>query len=186
MKSCIDPNCQTCDIITGTCLECKPTYYGFDCSKMCSSFCAPVVGTGDVRCDRETGFCSAGQCQPGYYRQDCNTSCNANCGTDFNVKRPCDILTGKCQYDCVTGWYGDTCDRQCSQQCAEGICNRTGFCLGDLDRACKPGYYGGDCRLSCSEPQTCNDGRCHRFNGICAACDEPAKAPECRDAGTSF
>ena len=178
MKRCLDANCQTCDITTGTCSTCKPTFYGLTCNKTCSSFCAPGTD-GRVRCNRTTGYCSAVKCLDGYYLEDCAKSCNEKCGSDFNNNRPCDILTGRCTYDCVPGWYGDSCDRPCSGNCVDNSCDRTGYCIS----GCKTGFYGGDCRLTCSPPLTCNDGTCHRINGNCSACDGPVPTPACRDIG---
>ena len=177
-QRCPDDNCKTCSVITGTCLECKPGYFGNNCEKMCSSFCAPGKDN-RIRCHRTSGFCNETRCKAGYFLEDCTRSCDGNCGQDFNNDRPCEILTGTCMYDCTSGWYGDTCNRQCSENCVDGLCNRDGFCIS----GCETGFYGGDCRLTCAQPLTCNDGTCHRYNGNCSACDEPAPTPVCRTAG---
>ena len=180
-KPCPEEECKTCDIITGLCLECKPYYYGVFCEKPCSSFCQASTD-GRIRCARNSGVCSENACQDGYYLRNCTKSCNDHCGADFKDDRPCDIVTGTCTHECVPKWYGDSCDKQCSESCVDGLCNRTGYCIS----GCMTGYYGEDCRLVCTESLTCNDGTCHRINGNCSACDEPQQSPRCRTAGINL
>uniref|UniRef100_A0A2C9LJW1 EGF-like domain-containing protein n=1 Tax=Biomphalaria glabrata TaxID=6526 RepID=A0A2C9LJW1_BIOGL len=71
----------------------------------------------------------------------------------------CDGI-GVCISDCVKGFYGDTCNEACPENCE--VCeNLTGICVGE----CDAGFYGELCELRC--PLNCLDNMCNRKFGVC-------------------
>ncbi|XP_033738300.1 neurogenic locus notch homolog protein 1-like isoform X2 [Pecten maximus] len=106
-------------------------------------------------------------CQEGYQfiNGSCGTLCNVGC------KSVCAMETGSC-VDCNDGYVGNTCDVQCSPNCA-GTCNSTqciggckvGYVGDNCDQACSTGKYGADCNMTCAD---CANDDCDNMNGVCA------------------
>ncbi|XP_078328397.1 uncharacterized protein LOC111112501 isoform X3 [Crassostrea virginica] len=154
-------NCQDgyCDIVEGTCLNCKPGYisprcnqecpdgyYGKQCAGKCSLSCV-VPG----RCKKVTGQCLGGcqagwtgstckeECSDGQYGYNCVENCSMTCGDSGK----CNKITGHCVGGCRAGWTGDVCEKECGA-----------------------GLFGKDCVGNCS--MTCGDpGVCDKVTGHC-------------------
>ncbi|KAL4221615.1 Eukaryotic-type carbonic anhydrase [Mactra antiquata] len=159
--------CHTCKgNFTGSkCDDCTNGYYSNDCNLQC-----PSTQCYNHKCNRSTGNCD--QCQTGLYGLLCDKECSDGC-KDGN----CRILDGKCengcrsnytgdkcciQYgfcevcdnttycsQCVAGYFGETCKRQCPSNCLGSCKTNNGHCL-----LCKRGYYETKCELNC--PRNCN------------------------------
>ena len=55
--------------------------------------------------------------------------------------------------ECLTGSYGDECEKSCSGHCAGQYKQACNHVDGSCDRGCQPGYHG----------KTCHQGRCQGF-----------------------
>ena len=162
----------------GTCTACVPGYYGADCSKPC--YCA------SGSCPKDSGSCS-GSCQMGYHGYDCSQPCLDHClacakdtGLCFQcspgyygstclpcpekcASGKCSQHDGSCVGDCVSGHFGDFCNKTCSSNCDQQGCDKqSGRCVN-----CDQGFYGSRCGLECGQ---CSDGFCNRDNGACSPC----------------
>ncbi|XP_050403287.1 receptor-type tyrosine-protein phosphatase kappa isoform X2 [Patella vulgata] len=94
------------------------------------------------------------QCNTGYYSTSSST-CKP-CNTCFN--NTCDPITGACTGDCKTGFYGGSCQQNCSDGCLNNQCSKSdGRCS-----KCIMGRYDEGCNVSCSTE--CNGG-CDRDDG---------------------
>ena len=182
-------NCASCTMDEGTCTACVPGYYGADCSTPC--YCA------SGSCPKGSGSCS-GKCQDGYYGSDCSTSCIDYClscardtgdciecspGYHGSTCLPCpgNCASGKCSHhdgscvgNCVSGHFGDFCNKTCSSNCDQQGCDKqSGRCVN-----CDQGFYGSRCGLECGQ---CSDGSCNRDNGTCSPCKARFYGRECVD-----
>lgn len=100
-----------------------------------------------ISCEISSGNCTSGQCEPGYWKSDCFTFCSDTCGQDNNGHVTCDILTGRCDADCLAGYYGDTCNMVCKSKCYDDQCHREdGVCTECLKD--NPSYICPDARKS--------------------------------------
>eukprot|EP01012_Entosiphon_sulcatum_P030297 TRINITY_DN3729_c0_g1_i6.p1 TRINITY_DN3729_c0_g1~~TRINITY_DN3729_c0_g1_i6.p1 ORF type:complete len:6116 (-),score=439.75 TRINITY_DN3729_c0_g1_i6:64-18258(-) len=130
-----------------TCAECRSGYYGSDCKQSCpGGACAPCTSH---------GVCSAG----------INGTGKCSC-----VQRTADgWFSGDACDNCLTGYFGVTCLRECPGgaanpcnshgQCDMGITgagsctcykNATvGYWTGNECSSCLSGYYGRQCDLTC-------------------------------------
>ncbi|XP_048751376.2 multiple epidermal growth factor-like domains protein 10 [Ostrea edulis] len=78
-------------------------------------------------------------CDAGFYGDACQYRCSGNCANNVS----CDAVTGNCPEDCVAGWEGKLCDKECVD-----------------------GNYGVNCRKDCSG--NCANGEpCGRVQGHC-------------------
>ncbi|XP_033757127.1 cell death abnormality protein 1-like [Pecten maximus] len=86
-------------------------------------------------------------------------SLDENC---LNCQGDCFNNTNICNGTCVSGFYGDGCELNCTSNCRYG-CNRTsGSC-----NYCAKNYQGDYCNETC--PQNCYSG-C-RQSGLCFGCE---------------
>ncbi|XP_065922548.1 multiple epidermal growth factor-like domains protein 10 [Magallana gigas] len=193
-KVCPD-NCQErrCDIINGTCLNCKPGWLGEHCDKACPAgqfgpqceskcvgHCKYSVG-----CNHTTGLCDNGcddgwtgsncnkECPLGNHGPDCVYKCSAKCLGDV----ACNRKTGKCDTGCDIGYTGELCEtvltgceigtfaKGCSNQCS-GHCLNNGPCNSTTwhcDSGCAPGYKEPFCNNTDLES-----------NALMKSCNEPS------------
>ena len=66
---------------------------------------------------------------------------------------------------CKFGYYGYICDKQCSENCVDQICEQAD---GKCSNGCNDGFHGVHCHLTC--PQNCEDLRCIQGTGECESC----------------
>ena len=169
-QSCIFDGCETCDREFGLCLTCKVQnttgLFGTACERLCSSHCTPSDGGYHI-CNKETGVCEEGSCLAEWWGLDCTEPCNTNCKENDNGFRSCYYRDGTCSSGCNDYFWGDQCNKACSERCLGNLCDRDSKCLVD----CIPGTYGPSCEFDCV--QTCNDGRCDRDFGNCTECNKP-------------
>ncbi|XP_062608098.1 cell death abnormality protein 1-like [Saccostrea cucullata] len=186
-------NCQErrCDIVNGTCLECRPGYkgkqceeqcdnykYGLECSKSCGNCsngepCYHVNGSCTNGCDAGVqGYRCDEKCPEGRYGKNCQDACSINCG----VPSRCDRVTGECHGGCQAGWkdigcykkcpegtYSFNCQYTCSINCGvPGRCDRvTGECQG----GCQEGWKGTRCDRKCDDDKF--GLQCAQSCGVC-------------------
>ncbi|KAH3875460.1 hypothetical protein DPMN_038726 [Dreissena polymorpha] len=114
------------------------------------------------------GFqCREAACDVGFYGNFCTTPCpgGSNCSGST-----CERYTARCK-GCISGRYGDHCERTCPN-CASGVCDQTsGLCQG----ACVDGYFGDKCDTRCGNRCT----RCAQFTGACLVCNVGAHGISC-------
>ncbi|KAH3713060.1 hypothetical protein DPMN_072825 [Dreissena polymorpha] len=132
-----------CNQNTSTCsYGCKVGYYGDDCKRSCSSWCANKF------CSTPYGICSP--CMNGYTGYNCADQCAYGC-----LNNICGQNDRKCTNGCKIRFYGDSCESQCPPKCQS--CLSAENCT-----ACVSGYYGSKCESQC--PDTCetcsNNGKC--------------------------
>ncbi|KAL5015767.1 hypothetical protein ScPMuIL_005356 [Solemya velum] len=85
--------------------------------------------------------------------------------TDNNCKNnlvDCDI--NKCTTGCESGWYGDLCNRHCSNGCRSKCDRDTGYC-----QQCEAGRYGYFCDDECNPNCQGIPRQCNR-TGSCSGC----------------
>ena len=101
---------KNCDMNDGKCI-CKQGFYGETCENKCDEKC--------TNCDSINGTCY--KCQDHFYPKDKNCfQCPENCDGE--------CPEGKC-LKCKSGFYGEICDKNCSQYCVNKICNKEdGYC----------------------------------------------------------
>nr|XP_022306413.1 multiple epidermal growth factor-like domains protein 10 [Crassostrea virginica] len=168
---CPDPQCNYCDLDTGTCrggcnpgykghkceLECVNGFYGDGCRKQCGR-CIDMT-----QCHHVNGTCLNG-CKPGYKGDNCiqacttgyyGDNCNMNCGNCFNDET-CHFINGSCLSGCRFGYQPPLCAQECY--------NNT---------------YGQGCAETCGH---CSDSKpCHHINGSCVSCAPGFKGTRCVD-----
>eukprot|EP00105_Crassostrea_gigas_P029092 XP_011450924.1 PREDICTED: multiple epidermal growth factor-like domains protein 10 isoform X2 [Crassostrea gigas] len=146
-----------CDAFNGSCI------HGCSDSQAVSSYC--------IECKHGTfalnGVCvnCQGHCKDDAY---CNTStggCDGGCDTHWQ---------GRYCQDCVQGFYGDNCEKQCGECKIGSTCNTTsGLCPnGCKDNwtppfctECESNRYGPNCSNTCGH---CKDGKaCSTVTGAC-------------------
>lgn len=146
-------HCYSCHKESGACLTCQPNYWGPQCQNECEYNCHV--------CSIENGQCI--HCAPGYFGENCARQCG-HCRRGY-----CDQATGTCQFGCNDGFYGDSCEKPCPQNCM--VCNQTdGECL-----MCRELMWGSQCGYSC--PPNC--AFCHVSTGKCLECVEGFHGENC-------
>ncbi|XP_048255242.1 uncharacterized protein LOC124111915 [Haliotis rufescens] len=130
------------------CPACERGWYGGDCNFNCS-FCDSGV------CVRDTGICK--QCRAGYFSHNCNVTCPPNCRKNDDGKMYCDRQSGVCLQNCKDGWWGDWCERKCSDRCQDNSCY---FWDGSCARGCRKGWAGDSCDTLC--PGGCHGDTCEQ------------------------
>ncbi|XP_071116834.1 scavenger receptor class F member 1-like [Haliotis cracherodii] len=130
------------------CPACERGWYGGDCNFNCS-FCDSGV------CVRDTGICK--QCRAGYFSHNCNVTCPPNCRKNDDGKVYCDRESGVCLQNCKGGWWGDWCERKCSDRCQDNSCY---FYDGSCARGCRNGWAGDSCDTRC--PGGCHGDTCEQ------------------------
>ena len=152
---CTEPCNEGCNVTKINCnqddgkCECKTGYFGDLCDGKCDENC--------LNCEKSDGVCT--ECKSGYYidLKD-NTKCN-KCPENCLGECP----EGKCS-KCKNGFFGDICDKNCSKNCLDDICDKdTGKCAN-----CKNGFFGDICDKNCSK--NCLDEICDKDTGKCANC----------------
>lgn len=203
-------NCMVGCKISGDCYKCNEGFYGKTCNLTCPS---PNCRNG---CERFTGNCTDWGCNAGFWGPLCNKTCPENCGftschqVDGTCQTCKDGYSGKtcsekcnyehcslCQFDvstcfnCYHGWWGDHCDKRCTNHCSHPYCSQhTGKC-----GKCNAGYYGpycdGTCKSvceTCSDNSTCDTCKTGFYGfdctqkcpGHCETCARDGKCIECR------
>ena len=143
-----DINQNNCEQNTGECKICYLGKWGKECDKECNPGCE----LNQDNCEHDTGEC---KCKDYYYGKTCENQCDSNC-EDCNKD---DGTCNKCKYNyyidpknetkciqcpdnceggncpngicekCKTSFYGDSCDKSCSKNCLNKICDKdTGEC----------------------------------------------------------
>ncbi|XP_052761963.1 platelet endothelial aggregation receptor 1-like [Mya arenaria] len=162
------PQCKSC--ASNGCKTCYDGYWGKTCDENCAQICAS--------CRKSNGYCIS--CKPGYYfhHSKCTT-----CGIHCLV---CD--TRGCT-SCHDGYWGSSCDGNCSQNCA--LCSKSnGYCLSCDSgyylhhgkcttcgthcavcgqrgcTSCHDGYWGRSCDENCAQ----NCSLCSKSDGYCLSC----------------
>ena len=138
-------NCKSdnCNITDGSC-DCKIGYWGILCDKECDISCNPFTG-----CSKE-GNCT--ECSIDYFFNETSKSCE-------KCPELCDGCSMHGCDNCIKGFYGDFCDKNCPNKCLDTICEKeSGEC-----KYCVKGYYNKNCSESCSG---CEEG-CLMDNGEC-------------------
>ena len=228
-KICPTKLCKKCDQNSGNCLECQEGYKivsNYCCENSCikcneegcleceslekyGPSCIDCPQTCNYiesyrKCDQETGKCNS--CEKGKRGEECTENCNEGCNLEYNN---CDQDNGKC--DCKNGYYGDTCDQICDENCYEcdkssgicikckeyyyinpidkRICNKCPEnCEGTCDKQtgmcyqCKDSFYGETCNEKCSE--NCKDNKCEMNTGKCQCINyfsEDSNCTECKN-----
>ncbi|XP_046564883.1 serine/threonine-protein phosphatase 6 regulatory ankyrin repeat subunit B-like isoform X2 [Haliotis rubra] len=73
--------------------------------------------------------------------------------------------------ECPLGTYGETCDKNCSTNCAPSPFDKAVFChklTGRCSEGCKRGWHGDQCNLGCSK--NCLNYVCNVDTGTCIRC----------------
>ncbi|WAR16871.1 hypothetical protein MAR_031465 [Mya arenaria] len=95
-------------------------------------------------------------CKRGYFVHGngyCKT-CNSQC-----VDNKCNSASGRCLHGCITGYWNNTCDKECEPECLS--CNQAD---GSCTQCKKNTTYGPKCRLECST--SCKHSMCD-IDGHC-------------------
>ncbi|XP_048247161.1 uncharacterized protein LOC125377522 isoform X3 [Haliotis rufescens] len=82
-------------------------------------------------------------CPWGTYGDACDRICSDHCRR-FPARDIvyCDRTSGRCSEGCIPGWYDATCNKECSKNCINYICNHgDGACTA----GCKDGKKGNFC-----------------------------------------
>ncbi|XP_048257961.1 scavenger receptor class F member 1-like isoform X1 [Haliotis rufescens] len=160
------------------CPECVSGWYGSRCDNRCIGFCD------NGGCHRDSGQCL--QCQGGYYTSTCTTKCPLHCRENDDGHAYCDQTTGHCSQYCKDGWWGDRCERACSEGCVDNSCfSWDGYC----NKGCLQGWTGDGCGTRC--PSGCHQNACEQAKrGRCTQgcrlgfhghhCDQPCDS-RCRE-----
>ena len=73
--------------------------------------------------------------------------------------------------ECNDGFYGDTCQNNCSTNCKSPACNKTnGICPG-----CKDRFHGNMCDTPCLS----NCKSCKQADGVCKECEDGLFGDQC-------
>ncbi|XP_046557059.1 platelet endothelial aggregation receptor 1-like, partial [Haliotis rubra] len=70
----------------------------------------------------------------------------------------CSRETGHCLENCLEGWWGDWCERKCSEGCEDSSCY---FWDGSCYKGCRDGWAGDSCDTRC--PVGCHSDTCERY-----------------------
>ncbi|XP_052765404.1 multiple epidermal growth factor-like domains protein 10 [Mya arenaria] len=174
-------HCSCHSQFTGSnCENCKPGYYGDNCTIPCTNGCIDGTCNRNGTCDCSPNFTGARceTCFAGQYGKTCDKQCglgctgnicnkdNGTCICENNYKGElCDI--------CNDGYFGSHCNSLCPDRCYN--CSTTETCY-----ACIAGFYGLDCSLNCSDK--CLGSHCEKENGFCAdGCVDEFTADSCID-----
>ncbi|XP_048751223.2 multiple epidermal growth factor-like domains protein 10 [Ostrea edulis] len=85
---------------------------------------------------------------------------------DTCVNAACNPSNGYCSKGCMTGYWGNTCKSQCSQQCVGNTCEQgNGTCTNE----CAEFRYGYTCEHQCGP--RCSPRTCDRVTGACSDCN---------------
>lgn len=150
-----------CKATSGKCIfGCEDGAYGAYCEHLCSD-----VDNNCKKCstDKESRHV-CDECIFNFYRgekkcQECSYWCGHNLSSPLPTCRESD---GYCNFGCKVGYYGDRCERACSQRCLDGECEQqTGIC----SVGCVTGMFGGLCNRPCSK---CLQATCNRKDGTCS------------------
>ncbi|XP_071118523.1 scavenger receptor class F member 1-like [Haliotis cracherodii] len=114
-------NCQVCERLNGSCINCKATFHGTNCTLTCEELCQGFRCETDQRCSKTT-------CLDGWYGQNCSNKCYPRYLT-------CARSTGGCTA-CRDGFHGSFCFLPCPQ---------CGFTDNRTDQTCKDGCKRTPC-----------------------------------------
>ena len=99
-----------CSPQDGTCYHCTDGYMGQYCHLKCMDHC--------IKCSQDT---TCDGCEHGYSGKFCNVKCMDNCAACSQEQDAC--------FECVSGVYGERCDKICPYTCEKYGCDRlTGQC----------------------------------------------------------
>jgi len=122
--------CSTCQMITGECKTCVDRFWGANCTMNCRENCITCLNI---------SHCMS--CIDGYYDVNkCNETCPSEC-----LGAKCTI-DGECYLGCNVGYYGQTCDRVCNENCL--VVENTTACShedGKCLHGCTPGFTNEFC-----------------------------------------
>ncbi|CAL1547951.1 unnamed protein product [Lymnaea stagnalis] len=156
-----------------TCAECKPGYFGSNCSNECT-----CNSTNVESCNRTDGRCT---CSQGWKGTNCSEDVNECSNTtlclsnSYCLNSPgsyrcvCNIgfyRSGKMCLGCDANRYGQDCSQNCScVQANTEDCNNT-----DGNCTCKEGWTGSHCQLDIDECQNTSfckgpHENCNNLNG---------------------
>ncbi|XP_067660089.1 scavenger receptor class F member 1-like [Haliotis asinina] len=135
------------------CMYCERGWFGEDCRRNCPT-------CDNSGCDRHTGICV--HCADGLYSESCSLECPTNCRKSNDNKVHCERTTGHCVEACNSGWWGDKCNKRCSDNCLRSECF---FYDGSCAWGCKDGWTGGMCTENC--PEECALNKCSQ-HGKCS------------------
>lgn len=136
-QQCLDA-CLECEDIY-TCNGCEKGRYGIECQDVCSKGCA------NSTCSQQSGHCD---CMANYTGPKCDMCISGKYGYEFNCELNCPLNCKTCILNtdctqCKDGYYGQTCQHNCSNGCYSGHCWQVnGTCLGNK---CKPNFEGFQC-----------------------------------------
>ena len=159
---CVAANIISCmgnDDGADTC-NCKPGYYGSDCSSDCLSNCnitnIDSCGIQVDDCGKPIDDIVDCNCKQGYYDDRCDSECTdcytANIVSCTNTDP--DDTNSEDVCNCKTGFYGEHCYQDCSDYChVDGItqCSKENPTDFTPQCECKTGYYGTKCDQQCTD-----------------------------------
>ncbi|XP_046354063.2 multiple epidermal growth factor-like domains protein 10 isoform X2 [Haliotis rufescens] len=168
-----------CDRQTGRCYRCRSGHYGAECHRRCPS--CPTINKGDAHCDRHTGACIK-TCSRRQFGTLCNKRCSSTCKhsmcrkqnghcylgckarwkglycnetcTNTCVRGVCHN-DGVCKHGCISGFYGQLCDRKCPPGLSSGCDRLTG---------CSPSCSNGTCTDGCDDVSTAGGDEDDKLN----------------------
>mmetsp|Transcript_14230 Transcript_14230/g.32304 ORF Transcript_14230/g.32304 Transcript_14230/m.32304 type:complete len:578 (-) Transcript_14230:4-1737(-) len=146
----------------GACEEpdCQGNRWGLHCNETCPTNCKQGR---TPTCLRENGHCM--QCEAHLWWGDrCEKPAPEGCQTRAGrYPKGVEQRTGVCELGCKHGYYGESCEHSCSQNCLDGCTN--GICT----KGCHEGFWGETCNSTC--PRYSSRG-CDQQTGMPFECDE--------------
>ncbi|XP_053379822.1 multiple epidermal growth factor-like domains protein 10 [Mercenaria mercenaria] len=165
---CVDKICGPAHGVPDACIYgCIDGHRGARCDDLCTHNC--------TSCSNDANTCET--CYDGFYlgvNKDCQSECPVNCKNNV-----CDSLSGACD-ECMTNYYGESCDLTCPENCKDSQTNarRCVSASGACIFGCKDGFFGLRCNEECSS--LCVDSVCTQEEGICVnGCTGPYYNPVC-------
>ncbi|XP_067661417.1 scavenger receptor class F member 2-like [Haliotis asinina] len=149
-----------------TCDTCQWGWYGPNCTLACTN-CQ------NDECNQTTGVC--GNCKHGHHGRGCTETCSPHCGGSG----ACNRQTGHCDDSCDKSFWGDKCERKCSQKCNDSVCIQES---GKCHRGCHDGWTGPKCNVTCET--CCVNSPCAQITKDCTECKNRNSIPVKMENGT--
>jgi hypothetical protein len=152
-------NCRECFKVNGTCTQCEKNFYKQDCTGDCS-LCPNGNCSMDGNCKDQINDCEGNTKKGDKCDIDCSEGTSDYCE---KCKR-----NGTCTVCKGGNFWGDSCEKPCSDHCPDNFCMPDGNCTNQNDNCYNNLTFEEYCLKPCNESHN-NCETCDR-KGNCLSC----------------